>query len=258
MDAVTHHGRETAYRYDDRGGDGRGLCLVHGSGATHALWKAQTRLARDRPVASLDLSGHGASSDVDAAPGYATLEAYTSDVLAVQRATETDVLVGNSLGGAVIMHAVLERGADPDALVLTGTGARLGVLEDLRTWLAEDFDRAVEFLHAPDRLFHDPPEELRASSIETMRACGRAVTARDFETCHRFDVRERLDAIDVPTLVIGGEHDQLTPPWYHEYLAAEIPSAALRVIPDAAHLAMLERPDAFNRAVTAFLATELD
>jgi 3-oxoadipate enol-lactonase len=78
------------------------------------------------------------------------------------------------------------------------------------------------------------------------------VTRRDFLTCHTFDVRDRLDEVDVPALAVVGEHDSLTPPSYHEYLAAELPDCSLTVIEDAAHLAMLEQPAAFNDAVGGY------
>jgi pimeloyl-ACP methyl ester carboxylesterase len=238
MNAVTHHGRETAYRRHDRGGDRAPVLFVHGSGGSHALWKAQARLADERPVIALDLSGHGESDDVDASPGFETLSAYADDVVAVARATDARVLCGASLGGAVVLRVVLERDVVPDGLVLTGVGARLAVLDDLLRWLRTDYE---------------PDDRLTAISREAMIAAGRAVTERDFRTCHTFDVRGRLDGVTVPTLAVVGEHDALTPPWYHESLASAIPDATWKTIPDAAHLAMLERPDEFNDAVTSFL-----
>ncbi|EMA43960.1 alpha/beta fold hydrolase, partial [Halobiforma nitratireducens] len=209
-----------------------------------------------RPIVALDLSGHGDSTDVDADPGYTTLSAHVDDVLAVVEETDSRVLIGNSMGGAVLIHLLLERSYTPDAVVLTGTGARLGVLEDLLEWLESDFERAVEFLHGRNRLFHDPESSATERSREAMFDCGRAVTSRDFHTCHRFDVRDRLSEIDVPTLVVYGEYDQLTPPWFHEFLADEIPAAELVGIGDAAQATMLERPEPFNEAVAAFLGTE--
>jgi pimeloyl-ACP methyl ester carboxylesterase len=211
-------------------------------------------LADATGVAALDLSGHGDSDDVDSEPGYETLAAYADDAVSVAREVDARVLVGNSLGGAVALTVALERDLELDGLVLTGTGARLAVLDDLLEWLDHDFDRAVDFLHAPDRLFHDADEALVAESRETMYAVGQAVTRRDFRTCHRFDVRDRLDEVTVPALAVVGEHDRLTPPWYHEYLAEELPRCSYVELPDAAHLAMLERPEAFNDAVRAFLA----
>lgn len=253
METVTHHGRETAYEVTDRGGDGPPICFVHGSGGSRDVWQSQHQLADRNPVVTLDLSGHGDSEDVDARPGYTTLSAYADDVLAVVDATDSRLLVGSSLGGAIVMHLLVERELHPEAAILTGTGARLGVLEDLLDWLANDFERAVEFLHGPDRLFHDPDPELHEESVERFHETGQDVTHRDFLTCHEFDVRGDLSAIDCPVLVAYGEHDKLTPPRYHEYLGEEIDDAWLAEFEDAAHLVMVEQPAAFNAAISEFL-----
>lgn len=253
MKTVVHHGRETAYERHDRGGEGAPILCIHGSGGSRGVWKAQSRLADERPVVALDLSGHGNSDDIDAGAGFGTLSAYADDVLAVAEETDSRVLAGNSLGGAVALHIALYREFEPEALVLAGTGARLAVLEDLLAWLSEDFERALEFLHEPEHLFYDADDELVELSRESMESCGRAVVERDFRSCHTFDVRGKLDRVGVPALAVCGEHDRLTPPQYHEHLAREIPDCELVTIDDAAHLAMLERPEAFNGAVSAFL-----
>jgi pimeloyl-ACP methyl ester carboxylesterase len=271
MATVTHHGRTTAYHRSDRGATGDPVLFVHGSGGSHEVWKAQLgRLSSTVPVVAVDLSGHGDSEDLSGTDlGWETLSAYADDVLAVARETDAATVVGNSLGGAVAMHLVLERSFDPDALVLAGSGAKLSVLDDLLAWLdggsanadadalddgtVGDFDRAVEFLHGEDRLFHDPDDRYVDLSKEGMRAVGQRVTRRDFRSCHTFDVRDRLDEITVPTLAVVGEHDQLTPPQYHEYLAENVRDGRYADIEDAAHLAMLERPEAFNETLLDFL-----
>lgn len=253
MKTVDHHGRETAYRVRGDEAADSGLLCIHGSGGTNDVWTGQSRLADQTPVVAVDLSGHGDSDDVDADGGADALEAYADDVVAVAEETGASVLVGNSLGGAVAMWVALERDLSLDGLVLTGTGARLTVLEDLLVWLRDDFDRAVEFLHGTDRLFHDVDEQTLDRSRAAMRDAGQAVVARDFRTCHEFDVRDRLSDIDVTSLAVVGEHDALTPPQFHEYLADEIPDCRLQVLDDAAHLAMIEQPTAFNDAVGAFL-----
>ena len=253
MERVTHDGRATAYRRFDRGGDGPTVCFVHGSGGTKDIWKSQARLADLVPSVAVDLSGHGDSDDVATPAGPETLSAYADDVIAVAEETGATVLCGNSLGGAVALRVALERDLALDGLVLAGTGAKLAVAEPLRGALADDFERAVSLLHEPDRLFHDAPPEYVELSEAAMRECGRAVTERDFLTCHRFDVRERLGEIGVPALALVGAHDELTPPAYHEYLADGIPAGELAEVPDAAHLAMLEAPTAFNDALSAFL-----
>lgn len=251
--SLSHHGRTTSYRLSDRGGDGPTVLCIHGSGGSSGIWKSQSRIADAAPIAAVDLSGHGESEDVDADAGYETLSAYVDDVVAVADAVDADVLCGNSLGGAVAILTALDRDLALDGLILAGTGGRLAVLDDLLEWLDHDFEKAVEFLHGTDRLFHDPENQYVELSRAAMFETGRAVTARDFRSSHVFDERDRLEDISVPSLAIVGEHDQLTPPWYHEYLAEHIPDAELAVLEDAAHLAMLERPTAFNAAVSAFL-----
>jgi len=256
MEFVPHHGRETAYRLagDDDETDGLDVLYVHGSGATHRVWAAQYGPdGPSHPTTALDLSGHGDSDDIATDPGQETLSAYARDVVAVARETDTDVLVGNSLGGAVVQQIVLETEFEPAGLVLAGTGAKLTVIEDLREWLADDFERAVEFLHGDDMLFHDVDDRTVERSKAEIRDAGQAVTRRDFLTCHEFDVRGQLDEIDVPTLAVVGEHDSLTPPAYHEYLVKRLPDCEYGEIEDAAHLSMAECPAAFNRTMREFL-----
>lgn len=298
MERAHHDGRATAYERFDRGGSGQPVLFVHGSGGHRGVWKGQARLGDERPVVTMDLSGHGDSEDfVDGADsasepgavdepdsaseavdepnsvgeavdepdsvgdpdsagahwGEETLAAYATDVVAVARETGAETLVGNSLGGAVAMRVALRTSFEPARLILAGTGAKLGVLPELLAWLAEDFDRAVSFLHEPNRLLHDPAPALAAASEQAMRETGRAVTERDFRTADAFDVRGEVGAISVPTLAIVGAHDELTPPAFHEYLAAEMPDCEVAVVEEAAHLAMLEQPTAFNAALSAFL-----
>ena len=69
----------------------------------------------------------------------------------------------------------------------------------------------------------------------------------------RADSRPTLPTITVPTLVIAGEADVITPPADAQAMAAAIPGARLVVIPKAGHLSPLENPRAFNAAVRAFL-----
>lgn len=256
MESVTHHGRETAYR--TRGGGDVSVLFVHGSGATHGIWKAQlSRLAPDYEVTALDLSGHGESDDVDTEPGPETLDAYARDVLAVARAVDADVLVGNSLGGAVVLTALLDHDADPSGAVLVGSGAKLAVHEHLRDLLANDWEGAIDFLHESDRLFHDADDRYVSVSRDAMREVGQAVTRRDYLSCHTFDVRDRLGQITCPFFALTGVHDGLTPPGYHEFLAEHVPGGKWATIEDAAHLCMLETPEWFNDALDDWLDATL-
>lgn len=255
MDVVDHHGRTTAYRHVQPDATGPTVLYVHGSGGTHEVWAAQcSPRGPVHPAVAVDLSGHGASDDIEADAGPETVAAYAEDVVAVARATDASVVVGNSLGGAVAQTIALDGDLDLAGLVLVGTGAKLAVIEELRESLDTNFERAVEFLHGPDMVFHEVDDEAVEDSKAEMRRTGQAVTRRDLLSCHTFDVRERLEGISVPTLAIVGEHDRLTPVAYHEYFAEHIPDCDLAVVEDAAHLVMIERPDAFNDRLGSFVS----
>lgn len=253
MREVSHHGRTTAYHHEDRDGSGPGLVCIHGSGGTHSVWQHQHRLGDRFPITTVDLSGHGESEDVETPPGEETLAAYADDVIAVAEETGASVIVGNSLGGAIALHVAIERSFEPAGLILVGTGAKLAVRDDLIDWLENDYERAIDFLHRPNWLFHTRDERTLQRSKAVMRAVGSTVTSRDYRTCDGFDVRDRLEEVTAPTLAITGEHDGLTPPWYHEYLADHVQDGHWTIVHEAAHLSMLERPRDFNDAVGAFL-----
>jgi pimeloyl-ACP methyl ester carboxylesterase len=78
----------------------------------------------------------------------------------------------------------------------------------------------------------------------------------DYIACDTFDMRERLTAIRVPTLVVCGREDRMTPVKYSEFLAQRIPQAELSVIEQAGHMVMLEQPAAFNAALGDWLGTQ--
>lgn len=255
METVSHDGRETAYRQGRPDADGPTVLYIHGSGGTHRVWATQYGPGGPtHPAVALDLSGHGDSEDVDTTAGPETLSAYADDVCAVARATEADVLVGNSLGGAVVQRVLLKRDLAVAAAVLTGTGAKLAVEEGLRDLLATEFEAAIETLHGEDLLFHDASDQAIERSKQTMRAVGQRVTERDFLSCHTFDVRAEVADIEVPVLALVGEYDRLTPVSSHEYLAETIPTGRLALVEDAAHLAMVEQPTGFEAAISAFLS----
>lgn len=263
METVDHDGRTTAYRIVNGDEAGPTTLYVHGSGGSHQVWANQyAPTGPAHPAVAIDLSGHGESDDVTvddseetvAEPG-TLLNAYARDVAAVANATDATVLAGNSLGGAVALTVTLDGSLDLDGLVLAGTGATLPVDETLLDLLDTDFDGALDLLHGEDVFFHDVDERTLDRSQSAMRSAGQAVVRRDFLACDRFDVSDRLDEIHVSALAVVGGSDRLTPPAYHREFADEMPDCRYEEIADAAHLAMCDRPDAFDDAVERFIGT---
>jgi pimeloyl-ACP methyl ester carboxylesterase len=85
-----------------------------------------------------------------------------------------------------------------------------------------------------------------------MLAVGPGVLRGDFLACDRFDVMGRLGEVRLPTLVICGEEDQLTPPKYSQFLVDHIQGARLVTIPEAGHMVMLEKPQETTDTMAGF------
>ena len=252
-ETVTHDGRTTTYRAvgDTDGADP--ILLVHGAGQTHRCWAEQFERAAETPVVAVDLSGREGSEDVDTGPGMDTIDAYARDVVAVAAETGVSVAVGHSMGGATLQWCLVEHNFEPDGAVLLCTAAKFVMGEAVTQWLdGGDFEGAIEFLHDNGMLFHDTDHENVEHSVAAMRAAGFEMLERDLLSCGHFDVRDRLGEITTPTLAITAEHDMLTPPSFGEYLGENVPGATHAEIDESGHMAMLERPAAFETLLTEF------
>jgi pimeloyl-ACP methyl ester carboxylesterase len=249
MPSLTVNG-ESLY-YAESGTHGPTVVLVHGSGGDHTTWSPQLAgLSSAARIVALDLPGHGASGG----EGCDTVADYAATVRRFLTALGGGpvVLGGHSLGGAVSLTLALDTPDLLRGLVLVGTGARLRVLPALFDILARDYPEAVAFMtdHAWSAA---SPGELKQRGRETVSATHPSVTRGDFLACDSFDVIARLGEIRLPSLVVVGGEDRLTPPKYSDYLARSLADAKLEVIERAGHFVSLEQPDAVNRAVRDFL-----
>jgi pimeloyl-ACP methyl ester carboxylesterase len=95
--------------------------------------------------------------------------------------------------------------------------------------------------------------EAREGIIKKIADAGPAVQLNDSLCCDKFDIMDRVYQIRVPTLIICGSEDQMTPPKYSSYLASKIEGAKLVIIDGGTHLAFAETPEAVNRAIEQFL-----
>ncbi len=225
------------------------LLFVHGAGGDHTLWGQQLRdLSKKFSVAALDLNGHG-RSPARAGDG---IQTYAQDVLAVLEAIAVPtVVVGHSMGGAVAITVALQHPRNLVGLGLVGTGAKLKVHPQILELCQTDFERAVELVVAW-AFAEDVDPALKDRARDAMRRNGQGALYRDFLSCSTFDVMSRLSEISLPTIVICGREDKLTPVKYSEYLQNNIPTAQLCVIERAGHMVMLEQPEAVTNALKEF------
>lgn len=240
--------------YQERGtrnGDPTVL-FVHGAGGTWRHWGLQVRDLEGAYRLALDLPGHGRSGG----PGRRTVAAYAEVVQGFIKGLDlSDVtVVGHSMGGAIVLTLALQAPESVARLGLVGTGARLRVRPDfLEGILAMDREPTVRQI-AVWSYRPGTPEAQIAQTARELQATDPLVYHGDFAACDSFNLMGRLEAISQPALVLTGTEDRMTPPKYAHYLAEHLPNATLRLVQDAGHMVMLERPDAVTTALREFLS----
>jgi pimeloyl-ACP methyl ester carboxylesterase len=227
------------------------LVLIHGSGGCGEVWYYQKQKFPD--VDALDLPGHPEGELRASVEEYADwLHSYV-----VEKGYQQIVLGGHSLGGGIALTHALKYPQDLRALILFGSGARLRVLpsiiESIRAKL-NDPDDWMKKLVEP--LYGGVGEEARSVILRKLARVGPAAQLNDFLCCDKFDIMGSLAEIRMPALAIVGEHDNMTPLKYSQYLVKNMPACRMVVIEGAGHPAMLEEPQAVNQAIQGFL-TEL-
>jgi len=94
---------------------------------------------------------------------------------------------------------------------------------------------------------------MRERFVLMTRQCAPPIIFNDFKACDHFDIRSRLPEIRLPTLVLCGEEDQLTPVKHSRYLNENMRNSRLVLIPQAGHMVMAEQPGMLNNAIESFL-----
>ena len=258
MPEVSVRGRRLAYEVQPVGLDKSSLSVVfiHGSGGDREDWRAQLDgLPQVANVIALELPGHGESDP----PGEATVEAYAHwvtdfvDAMGLQAV----MLVGCSLGSAITQWIALF--APKTWLVgigLVGAGARLRVHPAFLDGLRQDKQKALAML-SDFCLSPATGEPIRERLREKYLKTSAELVHGDLSACNEFDVMDSVHKVRLPTWILVGEDDRLTPVKYARYLHETIEGSRLGVVPQAGHLVMMERPEEFNRLLAEFL-TELN
>lgn len=224
------------------------LIFIHGAGNTSLLWHYQTKYFTGSEA--INLPGHPEGKACTSIDEYARwFHQYVS-----QGEHLPLVIAGHSLGGAIAMMYALSYPEDVKALILIGTGARLRVRPDLLKILEDLTDAPVEWLQKVaeppySRVAPDVTEKI----VDGMAKVGPAVQLNDFRCCDEFDIMDKVTQIAIPTLVISGTDDNMTPVKYSQYLADKIVGAELVIIEGATHYCHLEKPVEVNRAIEMFL-----
>jgi len=240
------------------------LVLSSSLGTTHRMWDPQVPALRERfRLVRYDHRGHGSSP---VPPGPYSIAELGQDVLAMLDGlgVERFSFCGLSLGGMVGMWVASEVPERVERLVLCCTSALLGPRElwDERARVArsEGMEALVEGV--VERWFTPALHEERPEDVERAKRMLAATPPEGYAGCceaiREMDLRDRLGRIQAPTLVISGSDDPATPPEHGERLREAIPEARTVVIERAAHLANIERPEPFARALLEHLSPVLE
>ncbi len=246
-------------------GDDRALPVVfiHGFPFSHAMWQAQVAaVSRDYRAIAYDVRGLGESSVGD---GQYTIEGHVDDLLGLldQLAIARAVVVGLSMGGYIALRA-LERNPErfagavlcdtrSDADTDEGRIARAVASRKVKVSGAQAFaDEFIPKVFAPASL-QRLPEAVELIRGVIARTPPLAIAGTLLALACRTDTTASLARIEVPTLIMVGEHDLITPPAVAQAMHARIPGSQYRVVPQAAHMSPLENPEVVNAHLLEFL-----
>ncbi len=225
------------------------LVFLHGAGCDHHMAEPLAEALPDVDVIAPDLPGRGRTSGPPCTTA-AEAAAFVGAALDALDAPRAFVL-GHSYGGGIALELALTR---PLAgLVLASTGARLrvhpGVLDAMRSQ-ADTSRESAGLLGWSNGA--DP--QLIARLDAYARAVPSATSLADWRATDAFDRMGALGALRVPTLVLAGADDALTPPKYASYLAAQLAGARLELLAGAGHMLPLDQAARVAPLVRAFLA----
>ena len=238
------------------------VVLIHAVGVDLTYWGDQIEMLQTSyDVVAYDLPGHGGSAKPAKGFGFADAVATLTQVITDAAAGPAHI-IGLSVGGMIAQNFALARPDLVRSLVLVDTistfpdavrtafqdRARLTRTEGMGAVLKQTLERwfTTDFIKRRPDVIDRTTRTLLADDPE--------IHAGMWEMIATLDTGPRLPTIDKPTLVVVGEHDPSTPVAAARAIAERIPGAVLHIVPDASHMAPLEKPSQVNNILQGFLA----
>ncbi|TAM59365.1 alpha/beta hydrolase [bacterium] len=258
LECTASDGVRCAARVAGRTGDP--LIFVHGFDTTAEVWESQlSSLSRRFRCAAVELRGNGVAP-LPVKLSSITCEGFACDVLAVADALGAPSfhLIGCDLGGIAGLELWRRAPERIAGIALLGSFAAFPHGKTIAKTVIEDALEAKTMVAYAERHVELvlPP---RAPAFQRTRLV-RQLALKDRRAYSRFalatwtaDYRGLLASMDIPTLVLWGEHDRITPRACSEELAAAIPGARQITVPDAGHLVQADAPVFVNAALEAFV-----
>src|ERR1700722_768243 len=240
------------------------VVLVHAAGGDLTYWGDQIEMLQTFcDVVAYDLPGHGGSARPAKGFGFADAVATLTKVIADADAGPAHI-IGLSVGGMIAQNLALARPDLVRSLALVDTtstfpdAVRTALLDRARLTRAEGMGAILK--QTLERWFTADFIKRRPDVIDritkTLLADDPEIHAAMWEMIATLDTAPRLPTIDKPTLVVVGEQDPTTPVTASRAIAERIPGAVLHIVPNASHMAPLEKPSLVNEILQGFLAVD--
>lgn len=251
--------------YDDLGEGEIPIIFLHGFPFNKNMWKGQLDFLKEtNRVITCDIRGFGRSKDEDSV---LSIDLFADDLVQFMSQLKIDkaIICGLSMGGFIALNALQRFPERFDALILCDTqciadtaevrAKRYTIIEDIELEGARTFNEG--FIKS---VFHHNSLQNKEKLVDTLRkvvfsnsqhiiTSGLTALAERSETC------SSLDAIHVPTLIICGREDEVTPLVQSESMHTEIKGSVLQIIEKAGHVSNLEQEKEFNKHLSTFLNT---
>ena len=225
------------------------LVFIHGSGESSITFYYQMRHFRNSK--GLDLPGHPTGRPCASIEGYVE---WVRGFITARRYKDV-ILCGHSMGGAIAQQFGLTYPEEIRGLILLGTGARLRVHPTYLQQAKDGTKDMAPWLDIRRSTFDKVPTDVHDMLMRKGEEVGPAVQHNDLMCCDRFDIMEQVHKISLPTAVICGSEDVMTPVKYSNYLQDKIAGSQQTVIDGASHFAQVEKPYEVNRAIEDFVAS---
>jgi len=250
--------------YYETYGKGSPLVFLHPFSTNGYIWYFQTfPFARTNQCVVIDERGHGRSDKPQ--QGYAIKE-MAADVVTVLDELKLNkaILVGNSIGGMILMQLNLDAPDRVAGNVIISSGTNLSANMPPEALAAFQKDLEGTFGGLIEGAVSAKTKRERPEILELMKA--QFTVAENFPRhvffaassdpngVFNWNITARLKEIRKPTLIFAGEEDQATPVAANKLLADNIPGAQLRVVKDVGHFYQLEKPAEFNRELRQFVS----
>jgi pimeloyl-ACP methyl ester carboxylesterase len=242
------------YYFDSKndGGTRPPVVLLHAAGGNHLNWPHQIRRLPGYRVLAPDLPGHGKSTGLGAhiIKDYADIIVKWLLEIGIYQA----IFIGHSMGGAIAQTIAFDYPERIAALGLIATAPKFAISASILEKLGsvKTFENAAGWI-VEQSYFGELDKKEKLKFTEKLLETRYPVVHGDYLASDKFDSREELKNINVPTHIICGEKDKITPLRYSEYLCAHIKRSNLSIIPEAGHMVMLEQPEKTEKILTDFL-----